>query len=259
MLDAIDTYWERDDAAAEEGHQRNLSHIDELRNKVRAGQVNVADVTNEYKLPYLDVYSQFSLDTANKFIPTMQEEDAAAAGDTTAQTQAAFQTTPTTGSTTPTTGATTPTGGGTTTPTAANATTSQSQQVPDLDGAYDKSMGPTNPMTFDPFLEQTEEEKQQYANAASNRWLTSRKRCWATQTDTYTNPNTSVLQRVGDVLVCNNNNVACTLTSDADVPGKIETLCYNPTVPLYNYKVTRTYSSGGTKWPQYHGPEPPPY
>jgi hypothetical protein len=101
-------------------------------------------------------------------------------------------------------------------------------------------------------------KKQQYANAASNRWLTGRKRSWATQTDTYTNPNTSALQRVVDVLVCNNNNVSCSLTSDADVPGKIKKLCYNPTVPLYNYKVTRTYSSGGTKWPQYYGPEPPP-
>jgi len=83
-------------------------------------------------------------------------------------------------------------------------------------------------------------KKQQYASAASNRWLTSRKRCWAAQTDTYTNPNTSTLQRVGDVLVCNNNNVSCSLTSDADVPGRIQRLCYNPTVPLYNYKVTRT-------------------
>jgi hypothetical protein len=100
-------------------------------------------------------------------------------------------------------------------------------------------------------------KKQQYANAASNRWLTGRKRSWATQTDTYTNPNTSTLQRVGNVLVCNNNNVACTLTSGADVPGRIQPLCYNPTIPLYNYKVTRTYKSGGTKWPQYNGSEPP--
>jgi hypothetical protein len=101
-------------------------------------------------------------------------------------------------------------------------------------------------------------KKQQYANAASNRWLTGRKRCWATQNDTgYTNPNTSTLQRVGDVLICNNNNVSCSLTSDSDVPGKVQKLCYNPLVPLYNYKVTRTYKSGGTKWPQYSGPEPP--
>ena len=102
-------------------------------------------------------------------------------------------------------------------------------------------------------------KKQQYANAASNRWLVGRKRCWATQTDTYTNtnPNTSALQRIGNVLICNNNNVSCSLTSDADVPGKVQKLCYNPTVPLYNYKVTRTYKSGGTKWPQYSGPEPP--
>ena len=100
-------------------------------------------------------------------------------------------------------------------------------------------------------------KKQQYANAASNRWITGRKRSWATQTDTYTNPNTSALQRVGNVLVCNNNNVRCTLTSGADVPGKVQTLCYDSTVPLYNYKVTRTFKSGGTKWPQYNGSEPP--
>ena len=98
-------------------------------------------------------------------------------------------------------------------------------------------------------------KKQQYANAASNRWLTGRKRCWATQTDSFTNPNTSSLQRVGDVLICNYNNVSCSLTSDSNVPGKVRTLCYNPSVPLYNYKVTRTYKSGGTKWPQY-GPSP---
>ena len=94
-------------------------------------------------------------------------------------------------------------------------------------------------------------KKQQYANAASNRWLTGRKRSWATQTDTYTNPNTSALQRVGNVLVCNNNNVRCTLTSGADVPGKIQPLCYDPTVPLYNYKVTRTYNGGGGKYGLY--------
>jgi len=98
-------------------------------------------------------------------------------------------------------------------------------------------------------------KKQQYANAASNRWLTERKRSWATQTVSYTNPNTSTLGRVGDVLVCNNNNVSCSLTSDCGVPGKIRTLCYNPSVPLYNYKVTRTYKSGGTKWTEY-GPPP---
>jgi hypothetical protein len=98
-------------------------------------------------------------------------------------------------------------------------------------------------------------KNQQYANAASNLWLTSRKRSWATQTVSYTNPNTSTLKRVGDVLVCNNNNVSCSLTSDCDVPGKIRKLCDNPSVPLYNYKVTRTYKSGGTKWTEY-GPPP---
>ena len=98
-------------------------------------------------------------------------------------------------------------------------------------------------------------KKQQYANAGSDRWLTGRKRSWATQTVSYTNPNTSSLQRVGDVLVCNNNNVSCSLTSDSNVPGKIQRLCNDPSVPLYNYKVTRTYKSGGTKWTEY-GPPP---
>lgn len=100
-------------------------------------------------------------------------------------------------------------------------------------------------------------KKQQYAKAASNRWLTYRKRSWATQTDvpSETNPNTSSLERIGNILICPNNNVACSLTSDCDVPGKIETLCYNPSVPLYNYKTIRTYKSGGTKWTMY-GPPP---
>jgi hypothetical protein len=49
--------------------------------------------------------------------------------------------------------------------------------------------------------------------------------------------------------------VNCSLTSDCGVPGKIRTLCENPSVPLYNYKVTRTYKSGGTKWTEY-GPPP---
>lgn len=100
-------------------------------------------------------------------------------------------------------------------------------------------------------------KKQQYANAASNRWLSGRKQCWATQTDKYTNPNTSALKRVGNVLECNKNSVKCSLTSDANVPGKIKTLCYNPKVPLYNYKPTTTYKSGGTRWPQYSRPKPP--
>ena len=94
-------------------------------------------------------------------------------------------------------------------------------------------------------------KKQQYANAASNRWLTGRKRSWATQTDTFTNPNTSTLQRVGDILLCKNNNVSCTLTSGANVPGKVRPLCYNPSVPLYNYKVTRTYKAGVGKYGLY--------
>ena len=100
-------------------------------------------------------------------------------------------------------------------------------------------------------------KKQQYANAASNRWLTGRKRGWATQTDTFTNPNTSTLKQVGNVLECTNNNVSSSLTSDSDVPGKVQKLSYNPSVPLYNYKVTRTYTDGGGKYGLYGRVENP--
>jgi hypothetical protein len=100
-------------------------------------------------------------------------------------------------------------------------------------------------------------KKQQYANAASNRWLTGRKRGWATQTDTFTNPNTSTLKQVGNVLECTNNNVSSSLTSDSDVPGKVQKLSYNTSVPLYNYKVTRTYTDGGGKYGLYGRVENP--
>ena len=100
-------------------------------------------------------------------------------------------------------------------------------------------------------------KKQQYANAASNRWLTGRKQGWATQTDTFTNPNTSTLKQVGNVLECTNNNVSSSLTSDSDVPGKVQKLSYNTSVPLYNYKVTRTYTDGGGKYGLYGRVENP--
>ena len=97
---------------------------------------------------------------------------------------------------------------------------------------------------------------QQYSMASRN--ALTRKKSWATQTQTYTNPNVdnlpeikipinSVFQTVS--LKCNNANNKCGRTSDCDVPGPVIPLCDYPSVPLYNYKPQTTYSSGGTKWP----------
>jgi hypothetical protein len=92
---------------------------------------------------------------------------------------------------------------------------------------------------------------QQYSMASRN--ALTRKKSWATQTQTYTNPNVdnlpeikipinSVFQTVS--LRCNNANNKCGRTSDCDVPGPVIPLCIDASVPLYNYKPQTTYSSG---------------
>lgn len=87
---------------------------------------------------------------------------------------------------------------------------------------------------------------QQYAMASRN--ALTRKKAWATQTQTHTNPNVDNLPEVqipinGVMstvsLRCNNVHapkISCNLTSDCDVPGPVIPLCYDPSVPLYNYK-----------------------
>jgi hypothetical protein len=98
---------------------------------------------------------------------------------------------------------------------------------------------------------------QQYSMASRN--ALTRKKSWATQTQTYTNPNVDnlpetqipidgVLRTVS--LQCSNQPaIRCSLTSGSDVPGPVIQLCFNPQIPLYNYKMQVTYPSGGTKWP----------
>ena len=92
---------------------------------------------------------------------------------------------------------------------------------------------------------------QQYSMASRN--ALTRKKSWATQTQTYTNPNVdnlpeikipinNVFQTVS--LRCNNANNKCGRTSDCDVPGPVIPLCIDESVPLYNYKPQTTYSSG---------------
>lgn len=99
---------------------------------------------------------------------------------------------------------------------------------------------------------------QQYSQAARNMW-TRRSRTWATQTESYTNPNVQNLPEVkipinnvftAVSLVCRNPNNPCNPTSDSDVPGPVIPLCVNNNIPLTNYIVTRTYLAGGTKWPE---------
>ena len=78
------------------------------------------------------------------------------------------------------------------------------------------------------------------------------KRVWANQNVYGSNPNTQNLPRIGNTLqlpCINNNGITCSPSNASDVPGPNIKLCYNPNIPLVNYKVQRTYLAGGTKWP----------
>jgi len=90
---------------------------------------------------------------------------------------------------------------------------------------------------------------QQYSMAARN--ALTRKKSWATQTQTYTNPNVDNLPEIQAAgvtmsLKCRQPALRCSLTSDSDVPGPVIPLCMDKRVPLYNYKMKVTYVSGGT-------------
>ena len=78
------------------------------------------------------------------------------------------------------------------------------------------------------------------------------KKVWATQTDLVSQPNVDNLPiGVGNILICNGPPlVQCSPSSACDVPGPEVILCDDPTVPLTNYIVRRTYLAGGTKFPQ---------
>jgi len=95
-------------------------------------------------------------------------------------------------------------------------------------------------------------QAQQYSMLSRN--VFTRKKSWATQTQTYTNPNVNNLPEIKNAagttvaLQCNQPNVICSLTSDSDVPGPVIPLCIDESVPLYNYKMQVTPASGG-KYP----------
>jgi hypothetical protein len=93
--------------------------------------------------------------------------------------------------------------------------------------------------------------KQQYFALLAKGNGPAAKRAWATQSDTYTDPNTSELQLVGNTLICNTNPIICSPTSSSDVPGPIMQLCYNPSAPLVGYNPpNRVKVNIGFKWPQ---------
>ena len=115
------------------------------------------------------------------------------------------------------------------------------------------------------------------------------KTTWATQSQTYTNPNNKFLQRIhsksttistkptdgcalatppfssqdGGRLIhrvsqnpCTGETTTsppctyCNPTSASDVPGKVQILCLNPKIPTWNPRTTLSMTnSGGNKWP----------
>lgn len=89
---------------------------------------------------------------------------------------------------------------------------------------------------------------QQYSMLSRN--ALTRKKSWATQTQTTTNPNVDKLperesEGVTVALECIQPNVLYSLTSDCDVPGPVIPLYIDAKIPLYNYKMQVTPSSGG--------------
>jgi hypothetical protein len=128
-------------------------------------------------------------------------------------------------------------------------------------------------------------KRQRYAQIAKGQW-TNRTKTWATQTETYSNPNTTSLLRVGYIeaqlptnatdpfncqnpvyrdggsLVCNTLANPCTNTpvartinnrcfpsSDSNVPGRM-LLCWNPGIATWYDKKRYTMNNSGNKWPQ---------
>lgn len=79
-----------------------------------------------------------------------------------------------------------------------------------------------------------------------------RKRSWGTQNIDFTNPNVNKLSETNQfTLLCPNKEKLCALTSSSDVPGKIQLLCMDRSVPLTRWIPRRTYGASGNKWPEW--------
>ena len=134
-------------------------------------------------------------------------------------------------------------------------------------------------------------KKQRYTQIAKGMW-TNRTKTWATQSATYTNPNTSSLLRVNSITLDPSNNIynippnpfgcptisiqdrgnlvcnvvvnpctqevikitksqqLCNPTTDSDVPGQIQALCWNDGTQTWYPRQRYIMPTSGTKWPQ---------
>jgi hypothetical protein len=91
-------------------------------------------------------------------------------------------------------------------------------------------------------------KKQQWSRAMRGHGPVRRKG-WATQSQDYTDPNTSNLPLVGNTLDCSGGERPCNPVGASDVPGS-GVLCLDRNVPVTGLVVQRQYLAGGTKWPQ---------
>jgi hypothetical protein len=127
-------------------------------------------------------------------------------------------------------------------------------------------------------------KRQRYSQIAKGLW-TNRTKTFATQSDIYTNPNTTSLKRVnyveysrndikdpfncpnvkfkdGGTLVCGTYQNPCTgqviervvqpnyhPNTDSDVPGPLKLLYWDPRLQTWYPKVRRTMNNSGNKWP----------
>ena len=127
-------------------------------------------------------------------------------------------------------------------------------------------------------------KNQKYSQIAKGKW-TNRTKTWATQSETYSNPNMSSLLRVnyteetipdvvdpfgctttttkvGGNLVCNilanpctnepiakTENKRCYPASDSNVPGGLS-LCWNPAINTWYPRQKYTMNNSSNKWPQ---------
>lgn len=85
-------------------------------------------------------------------------------------------------------------------------------------------------------------KKQRFAAASRGSLL--RKKGFAIQTDTLTNPNSANLPERNGVLICPSSEKKCTLTSESDIPGPPRLLCLRDDVPLYGNTRAYEYKAG---------------
>ena len=120
------------------------------------------------------------------------------------------------------------------------------------------------PMTYDDLNEKRKATIFQYKNNSSRfskkqtysrlaRGIgRQRGHTFATQSDTYTNPNTRNLKIENNaILKCSSSSKNWAFTNQNDTPGPVRRITNNSTVPLTNYIVKRRYLAGNSKWPQF--------